>query len=282
MEHLIGLIGHPVAHSKSPQIFGEFFQNQSLDTWSYNLWDLDIIANLNQVLALSNLRGFNVTIPHKSTIIPYLNYISDDAQSIGAVNTILCIPDNQQAIEQLLQTLNTNHGSTKKLNPLNPIRGKVLLGFNTDYAGFCESFQSISASIKQAIIIGNGGSAKAVKQCLYTNNIPFSTYSRTPIFEQSILDMSALNERIAEPKTLWINTTPAGMHPNIDQMPTIPLSGIHSSDTLIDLIYNPAETKLMRQFKEIGARAINGWPMLQSQANQAWELFQLSASIGTL
>jgi len=94
--------------------------------------------------------------------------------------------------------------------------------------------------------------------------------------------MSALNERIAEPKTLWINTTPAGMHPNIDQMPAIPLSGIHSSDTLIDLIYNPAETKLMRQFKEIGALALNGWPMLQTQANQAWKLFQLSASIGTL
>ena len=242
----LGLIGNPVAHSQSPKIFQEFFDNETLPNWNYHLFQLSNIDELSRlIISNPNLLGFNVTVPFKQAIIPFLHSISDAAKAMNAVNTVKVIRNN----------------------------GDIFLeGHNTDYFGFLETTNELPSKPQKAIILGNGGSANAVKAVLKDIEIPFITVSRNPAIGQisygSLLDLT-FNE-----PTLIVQTTPVGMSPKVDVSPVFPFQNLNKNVVAIDLIYNPKETLFLKQFKNHGCFCLNGSLMLQKQAEMAWTIFK--------
>ena len=268
----LGLIGHPVSHSKSPEIFREKFDRERFSNASYELFDLPNLENFGawikqQANADIPLLGFNVTVPHKTQIIPFLTTISAEAQAIQAVNTVVVSRD--------------------------PITQEIQLhGHNTDVDGFAKSLEIVNemgivklnpqsalqtipdSAITQAIILGNGGSAKAVRHILNLQNIPHFTLHRGRILETN----TPLNELQIPPHTLIIQTTPVGMWPNIEAHIEFPFHQLNPTHVVIDLIYNPAQTTFMQKCEERGAITLNGQTMLNAQAETAWQLFKSALS----
>ena len=268
----LGLIGHPVSHSKSPEIFREKFDREGFSNASYELFDLPNLENFGawikqQANADIPLLGFNVTVPHKTQIIPFLTTISAEAQAIQAVNTVVVSRD--------------------------PITQEIQLhGHNTDVDGFAKSLEIVNemgieklnpqsalqtisdSAITQAIILGNGGSAKAVRHILNRQNIPHFTLHRGRILETN----TPLNELQIPPHTLIIQTTPVGMWPNIEAHIEFPFHQLNPTHVVIDLIYNPAQTTFMQKCEERGAITLNGQTMLNAQAETAWQLFKSALS----
>ena len=268
----LGLIGHPVSHSKSPEIFREKFDREGFSNATYELFDLPNLDNFGawikqQANADIPLLGFNVTVPHKTQIIPFLTTISAEAQAIQAVNTVVVSRD--------------------------PITHEIELhGHNTDVDGFAKSLEIVNemriaklnpqsalqiisdSAITQAIILGNGGSAKAVRHILNRQNIPHFTLHRGRILETN----TPLNELQIPPHTLIIQTTPVGMWPNIEAHIEFPFHQLNPTHVVIDLIYNPAQTTFMQKCEERGAITLNGQTMLNAQAETAWQLFKSALS----
>ena len=268
----LGLIGHPVSHSKSPEIFRGKFDREGFSNASYELFDLPNLENFGawinqQANADIPLIGFNVTVPHKTQIIPFLTTISAEAQAIQAVNTVVVSRD--------------------------PITQEIQLhGYNTDVDGFAKSLEIVNemriaklnpqsalqiisdSAITQAIILGNGGSAKAVRHILNLQNIPHFTLHRGRILETN----TPLNELQIPPHTLIIQTTPVGMWPNIEAHIEFPFHQLNPTHVVIDLIYNPAQTTFMQKCEERGAITLNGQTMLNAQAETAWQLFKSALS----
>ena len=243
----LGLIGFPLSHSHSPWLFAEIFDSEGLSDWDYRLFPLENINQLHNLIEQEpELIGLNVTIPHKLNVIPLLNWISDEAQKIGAVNTI--------RIE----------------------RGRTisLCGYNTDVFGF-ESLLMQAIGKKPlpegVLILGSGGAAKAVQYVLHELNIPYLIVSRNK--KDNCIPYPEITKETINKYKFIVNTTPVGMHPEIDKIPLFPLEHIGSEHTLIDLIYNPEETLLMKECKKRGAVTFNGKTMLIQQAEKAWEIF---------
>ena len=268
----LGLIGHPVSHSKSPEIFRGKFDREGFSNATYELFDLPNLDNFGawikqQANADIPLLGFNVTVPHKTQIIPFLTTISAEAQAIQAVNTVVVSRD--------------------------PITHEIELhGYNTDVDGFAKSLEIVNemrieklnpqsalqtisdSAITQAIVLGNGGSAKAVRHILNLQNIPHFTLHRGRILETN----TPLNELQIPPHTLIIQTTPVGMWPNIEAHIEFPFHQLNPTHVVIDLIYNPAQTTFMQKCEERGAITLNGQTMLNAQAETAWQLFKSALS----
>lgn len=244
---LLGLIGNPLSHSRSPELFSEIFLREGLTDWNYQLFPLQNIYELQELLLNNkNLRGLNVTIPFKTAVLPLLNQISSEASAIGAVNTISIRRSGDE-----LQ----------------------LKGYNTDVFGFEELLIHAGAlNVKNALILGSGGAAKAVGYVLKKYTIPHSTVSRNPIKNQ--IHYNNVNASIIETHDLIINTTPLGMHPNTESFPPIPFQYISSSHIVIDLVYNPESTLFMEKATNYGAKAFNGMIMLHKQAEKAWNIFK--------
>jgi shikimate dehydrogenase len=250
----LGLLGHPVSHSKSPDIFTQFFVTAGIQNGAYELLDLPNIEDFPSFIREKineeiPLKGFNVTVPHKVSIMSYLDTISAEARAVGAVNTVLVKG-------------NPNHFS--------------LHGHNTDVAGFAKSLQvanqSGSHNITNAIIFGNGGSAQAVKFALSQSNIPFHIWHRNRWITPSSNHENSLEH--IQSYTLFVHTTPLGMWPNDNSCIDWPWETLQSSHRLIDLVYNPEVTHLMQKFAARNAFVMNGKHMLQQQAVEAWALFQ--------
>jgi shikimate dehydrogenase len=241
----IGLIGYPVSHSASPLIFDGIFKKNQILNGSYNLYPMETVENIVPfVQDHPNLIGFNVTVPHKQNIIPYLNSVSEHAKKIGAVNTVKIIRNDD---------------------------GLFLEGHNTDYFGFEASLLKLSTLPKQAIILGDGGSAQAVKAVLSDRHIPYLSVSRIPKSGQ--LSYEDLNDHKWQEKTLIVQTTPVGMFPNVHDTLSLPYQLIPNSTIAIDLIYNPKQTLFLKKLKDNGCFCMNGDFMLQKQAEMAWEIF---------
>jgi shikimate dehydrogenase len=236
---LLGLIGNPVEHSRSPQIFSRFFSSEGYLHGQYSLIPLSEIKEITPLIhSHPDLIGFNVTIPFKSDIIPLLTHISPQAKAIGAVNTVKI-----ERIDNQTQ----------------------LYGHNTDYFGFEGSLNLLPQKPKQAIIIGTGGSSKAVSAVLTAHEIPFIYVSRS-------MGLTLPDQHFTE--TLLVNCTPVGMWPNIDASPLPSLTQFDSSCSLIDLVYNPEQTLIMQQCEKKGIFAMNGKLMLEIQAEKAWHIFK--------
>jgi len=268
----LGLIGHPVSHSKSPEIFREKFDREGFSNASYELFDLPTLDHFDvwiqqQANAAIPLIGFNVTVPHKTAVIPYLTSISDEAKAIQAVNTVVITRNN---INQEIQ----------------------LHGHNTDVDGFAKSLEIVNemriekqnpqsalktisdSAITQAIILGNGGSAKAVRYILNRQNIPNFTIHRGRILEIN----TPFETYQIPPNTLIVQTTPVGMWPKIEETIEFPFNQLNPSHVVIDLIYNPSQTTFMQKCEERGAITLNGQTMLHAQAETAWQLFKTALS----
>ena len=268
----LGLIGHPVSHSKSPEIFREKFDREGFSNATYELFDLPNLDNFGawikqQANADIPLIGFNVTVPHKTQIIPFLTTISAEAQAIQAVNTVV-VSRGPITHEIELHGHNTDvDGFAKSLEIVNEMR---IAKLNPQSA-----LQIISDSaITQAIVLGNGGSAKAVRHILNRQNIPHFTLHRGRILETNI----PLNEFQIPSHTLIIQTTPVGMWPNIEAHIEFPFHQLNPTHVVIDLIYNPAQTTFMQKCEERGAITLNGQTMLNAQAETAWQLFKSALS----
>ena len=239
-----GLIGYPLSHSFSKKYFEEKFQKLQVTNYRYDTFPLE---NINQFPALlereKELLGLSVTIPHKETVIPFLDELDETAKEIGAVNCI-------------------------KIT-----KGK-LKGYNTDAFGFKQSLRPfLDVNHTKALVFGTGGASKAVAYVLKNLNIDVWFVTRTKNENTpNSFTYEKLNEGIISACKLLVNTTPVGMYPNTDYLP-LPYSAITSQHLVYDLIYNPAETLFLMKAKEQGALISNGYNMLCFQADEAWKIW---------
>ncbi len=244
---LYGLIGFPLSHSASPEIFSEIFRNTGNRNSLYKLFPLTDISNLaSLIIQNQGIKGLNVTVPYKTQVIPYLDELDSVAEKIGAVNVIKI--------------------SEKQGRPW-------LKGFNSDIYGFEKSFKGFIENIKgqQALILGSGGSSLVVQFVLQSMNIPFQVVSRSE--NNGKLTYSNLSEAIWESHKIVINTTPVGMFPNNNECLDIQFQFIGKTHYLFDLIYNPEETLFLKNGRERGAKVKNGMEMLHLQAAKAWTIW---------
>ena len=238
-----GLIGKNIEYSFSRKFFSEKFSSDNkYSNYDYTNYDIESIHDLNNVFNSKNLYGLNVTIPYKEKIISFLDKISDEAEQIGAVNTI-CFENGSK------------------------------VGYNTDIFGFTESLKMNKIdNIDSALILGTGGAAKTIIYFCNKNNIPFNIVSR----QESNLNLSynELNEDIFKKRVLIVNCTPLGTYPDINNCPKLPYELINKENILFDLVYNPSETLFMKKGKKIGCKTLNGYEMLRFQAEMSWKIWE--------
>lgn len=233
-----GLVGKSLLHSFSASYFNKKFYKEGVDA-EYLSFELENIQDFKALINKKKLSGLNVTIPYKESIIPFLDELSNEAKNIGAVNTIQFI------------------------------NGKTI-GHNTDFIGFSNSIKPFLDGRKSALILGDGGAAKAVKYALDLLNIDFKTVNRKTSF-----NYSDVNAQTTEYYDIIINSTPLGTYPDIIKFPKIPYESLNSNHLLFDLIYNPSETKFLKYGKAKGATIKNGLEMLQIQAEESWNIWNL-------
>lgn len=234
----LGLIGKNISYSFSKKYFEDKFQKLMLKDYSYNIFDLNEIDEVEDVFSAPELLGFNVTIPYKEKIIDYLDELSDEAKNIGAVNCVL-------------------------------IENGKKRGYNTDAFGFEKTLLlHKKPHHDSAIILGNGGAAKAVKYVLDKHGIPSVTVSRSTEINYDNLDIAFVQDH-----KLIIQCTPVGTFPNVEDCLNFPFEGLSKDHLIIDLIYNPNYTKFIINASEKGAKTVNGYYMLEQQAEKAWEIW---------
>lgn len=232
-----GLIGKNISYSFSRNYFDNKFKNEEIQKSQYINFDLDNLSKLNNLFNINNF-GFNVTIPYKEAIIPYLDSLDFHAEKIGAVNTIKI--DNGKKI-----------------------------GFNTDWIGFKKSIEPLlKPHHTKALILGTGGASKAVIYALEQLKIETLIVSRS-----GKITYKDLSEEIIQNHTIIINCTPVGTFPNVDSSPNIPYNFITNNHLAYDLIYNPAETLFLKNCREKGAVTKNGLEMLEIQAEESWKIW---------
>lgn len=243
----LGLIGFPLGHSFSKNYYLKKFENEAIENVEYDLYSIEDI-NLFQDLFGNDdkFKGFNVTIPHKQSVIDFIDELSIEAKEIGAVNCI------------------TIHRKDEKVS---------LKGYNTDAFGFERSLTPLLENHHQrALVLGNGGAAKAVLYTLTKLGISYSIVSRSS--ENGDMTYSELNQETIANHTLIINCSPVGTFPDIDKYPDIPYEYITDKHLLYDLIYNPEETLFLKHGRARKANTKNGYEMLLLQAEKNWEIWK--------
>ena len=189
------------------------------------------------------LMGFNVTIPYKQQIIPYLTSLSAEARNIGAVNCVKLLPDGTR------------------------------VGYNTDVDGIRISLDKLlsSAEVESALVLGTGGASQAVQYVLAERGIRFSIVSRD--YTKGNITYDDITPEVIAENKLIINTTPVGMYPHHDQAPDIDYGALTSDHYLFDLVYNPERTLFVERGAEQGAHTLSGLDMLYAQAEAAWKIW---------
>lgn len=239
-----GLIGKTLKHSFSAKYFAEKFERESLShECCYELFELPEIECVKELMQMSGLVGFNVTIPYKQQIIPYLDGLSCEAEAIGAVNCVKRELDGR------------------------------FIGYNTDVEGVRVSLDKLLDGVKveRALVLGSGGAAQAVRYVLAERGIAYSIVSRTK--GSGDLTYDDLSAEVMRDNQLIINCSPVGMYPNVDDAPTIPYAMLSTSHYLFDLVYNPIQTRFMKLGVERGVSTLSGIDMLYAQAEAAWEIW---------
>lgn len=253
----LGLIGYPLGHSLSPKIHAAALSACELEG-NYSLFpispeDKPTLQTLLDRVRTGEIHGLNVTIPHKQNVIEFMDELTPTAKSIGAVNTIY-------------------------------MRGDKLIGDNTDAPGFLSDLKRVIGNRelgigKSAIVLGAGGSARAVVYALVNDGWNVTIAARrieqahqlsesTAGYKLQVASYSDLRLLTFD---LIVNTTPVGMTPNIDASP-LPENTVLSKNTIVyDLVYNPRETKLVRDARAKGLHASTGLGMLIEQAALAFE-----------
>ncbi len=238
-----GLLGKNISYSFSKKYFSDKFVLGNLIDCSYENFDLQSIEEFSSVINNNpNLKGLNVTIPYKESVILYLDKLSKNASLIGAVNVIRV---------------------TKK---------GTLKGYNSDYYGFMKSLEPLlQPHHKKALILGTGGAAKAISFALDQLKILYTFVTREE--KEGMIDYNRINATTFDNHQIIINCTPLGTSPNIKEFPPIPYQFFTSKHIAFDLIYNPEETQFLKKAKKKGAITKNGYEMLVLQAEKAWNIW---------
>ena len=259
MKHY-GLIGFPLSHSFSKKYFTEKFEKENITDAVYNNYPLEHIKDLQDLLDVHpELCGLNVTIPHKVSILKHLDWIEQDARNAGAVNCVRI-----HAESPVLAAFSGEVGVSG--------HDFRLEGFNTDLYGFEMSLRPLLKDQEyDALVLGDGGAAKAVKCVLENLGISFKVVTRSP-HGDNILFKDLKAHHITQHK-LIINTTPIGTMPNVNECPPIPYEHLTDEHILYDLIYNPDKTLFLQKGEEKGATIKNGYEMLILQAEKSWEIW---------
>jgi shikimate dehydrogenase len=260
---LIGLVGWPVAHSLSPAMHNAAAADLGLELAYLPLAvHPDHLKEAIKGLAALGFRGVNVTVPHKESVMPLLDVVDPAAAVIGAVNTIVVSA------------------------------GSVLTGYNFDWSGFMTDLKRLGVDVngRQSILLGAGGSARAVTYGLATAGSQVHLYARREEQAQKVVAglaghcpdgslfahawpaLDAANEQFPE-TALIVNTTPIGMASQVEVSPWPKTATLPQQAFVYDLVYNPAETHLMRQARAAGLQAGNGLGMLLHQGAQAFKLW---------
>lgn len=255
----LGIIGYPIEHTFSPKMHN-FISKLTENDYVYSAWLVEpknLEAAISGMRAL-NIAGINVTAPHKVEVMKYLDEISEQAKLLGSVNTVV------------------NSG------------GK-LIGYNTDAEGFYAALHSEGIDIKgkKILVIGAGGVVKPtlirlIQEQPESVTVVNRTKPKVMALAEIIHDTTGfgiLTEVTGKQFDIVINTTSAGMEPQLDALPIDAieefddLSFIDKHTAVIDMIYNPAETRFLAQARERGAKTVNGLGMLIHQGIIAYELF---------
>jgi Shikimate 5-dehydrogenase len=241
---LYGLIGYPLGHSFSKKYFSEKFLKEGLEDCAYELFPISSINELSSIINSNpELKGLNVTIPYKEQVLEYVTKKTSAVKEIGAANTI-------------------------------KIYNKNLIAYNTDIIGFENSFvKNLQSYQKKALVLGTGGSSKAVQYVLKKLNIDFLIVTRSEELKQGMINYSMIDENTIKKYPIIINCTPVGLYPKIDQCPRIPYQFISKKNYLFDLIYSPEKTLFLKKGEEKGAAIQNGYEMLIIQAEESWKIW---------
>lgn len=256
---LLGVIGNPVSHSLSPIIFNKAFQECGLNLCysAFNIQPNDLEAGLQGMVALGFL-GFNVTLPFKEAVLPFLDSIHRDAKIIGAVNTVV-------------------------------IKEGRLCGYNTDGSGFVDSLEErgIKATGKNILLIGAGGAAKAVAVSLALQGVQSivianRTLSRAQELSDKVASIGVNSwaaptedinrEDFLKTFDIVVNATPIGMK-SLDEPLLLPVQNLSPGTVVCDLIYRTHDTRLLREASTRGFTAVDGSGMLLHQGARAFQLF---------
>ncbi|WP_053219099.1 shikimate dehydrogenase [Virgibacillus senegalensis] len=258
MGYQLGLIGYPVQHSLSPFIHHQFMENADIQG-EYQLYETEpeqLEKRLDQ-LTEAGISGFNVTVPYKQAVMPFLEEVDQEALKIGAVNTVV------------------NDNGTLK-------------GYNTDGIGYIRSLEEACPDVlgedKKILILGAGGAARGIYRALAKHGIRYiSIANRTKSKAEGLLDLKDLHTQTeilsnseAEDALgnydLVVHTTSVGMSPKQDDQ-VISLNNLKPHTVVSDIVYKPLNTKLLRQAERMGARSHQGHTMLLYQAQYAFEIW---------
>ena len=238
---IYGLLGKNIDYSFSKNFFSKKFKNENINS-KYLNFDIQNISEFKSVISDKNISGLNVTIPYKEDIIKYIDKISSDAKSIGAVNTI-------------------------------KISNEKLTGFNTDHIGFSKSIEKINGfkNIESALILGSGGASKAVQFALEKMNIKYTVVSRSNSTE--CINYDQVSEKIIKNHKLIVNCTPLGTFPDVERCPEIEYRFLSPFNILYDLVYNPEQSSFLSKGLKAGCKIKNGLEMLEIQAIESWKIW---------
>lgn len=255
-----GVIGNPVGHSLSPAIHNAAFRKLGLN-FVYLAWQVEAIGEaIKGLRALGNFRGASVTIPHKVAAIPFLDHVETTAQKIGAINTIVAE------------------------------KGE-LTGYNTDATGALRALKEgeVELTGKRIVVLGSGGAARAIAFALAVESgaeqltlLGIDDRERTSLaqeirtqaaltVEDLHLDETALR-RVLPGAHVLIHCTPVGMSPKVDAT-SVSASLLHTGLSVMDIVYNPLETRLLKDAKNVGCKTIPGLEMFLNQAVAQFELW---------
>lgn len=258
---IFAILGNPIAHTLSPAMHNAAFKALGLNCiYLPCLVEEDCLEDAVKGIRAIGIQGGNVTIPYKEKIIPFLDGITEEAKLIGAVNTYYW-------------------------------QGKKLWGTNTDGSGFLRALTRVEPKVKDlksAVILGAGGSARAVavslalaglKEINFVNRTEEKALALVDLLKTCGCQAQALTwqdirlKEVIEESPLIIQTTPLGMVPNITECPPLPESWLTPKHLVVDLIYQPRETLFLKKAKQQGAKVMNGLGMLFEQGVLAFEYF---------
>ena len=238
----LGLIGKHISHSLSKRYFDAKFKNENIKNFQYDLYDIDNLKQLNELIIQNKIIGLNVTMPYKNEIIQTLDGLDKIALKTQSVNTIF----------------------------VNPKTG-LKKGFNTDFFGFERLLFKLHLKKNvKSLILGSGGVSSTISHVLKKHDIKYKIVSRKP--KNNMLHYQDLDKLINQFQ-LIINTTPLGQYPNTKLAPILPYKLITNKHIAIDLIYNPEKTIFLQKMETKGAKTINGLPMLIAQTDKAWSIW---------
>ncbi|MBR4721590.1 MAG: shikimate dehydrogenase [Muribaculaceae bacterium] len=241
-----GLVGMPLSHSFSKSFFTKKFYDEGIDAQYLN-FELPEVGLIADILASHpDLKGFNVTIPYKEQILPYLDDINKDAAEVGAVNVVKVSRDGTGLAR--------------------------LCGYNSDIVGFEQSLRPLLKEWHhKALVLGTGGASKAVLFVLRKLGIEATLVSRTAGNDR--ITYADITRKTMADNLLIINTTPLGMSPRVNAFPDIPYEHLTDRHLCYDLIYNPEVTLFLKKAQEKGAAIKNGEEMLILQAIESWRIW---------